>query len=140
MPLFDRGYRAAATAELERSIRELEERKKREKAKAEMDSDVAEVLSNLSFAERLNLISEAQARAYRRRVQQLREELEHVGEDETEINLADGYESSQERIMYYQSMDEYNSQIAQKRAEDNKSKNENAPNHDVAQEEKMYTY
>ena len=28
MPLFERGYKAAATAELERSVRELEERNK----------------------------------------------------------------------------------------------------------------
>ena len=68
MPLFERGYKAAATAELERSVRELEERNKTAQTKTDFMKDAASTESNLNFAERINLISTTQAEAYRERM------------------------------------------------------------------------
>jgi hypothetical protein len=88
MPLFERGYKAAATAELERSVRELEERNKIAQTKADFMKDAASTESNLNFAERINLISTTQAEAYRER---------------------------REIARRYYDMDSYNTQIAKER-------------------------
>ena len=47
MPLFERGYKAAATAELERSVRELEERNKTAQTKTDFMKDAASTEINL---------------------------------------------------------------------------------------------
>lgn len=132
MPLLGRGYKAAATAELERSIRKLKERDLAARKKSAFDKSVAEVQSNLNLAERLNLITAMQAQAYRQRVLVLQEEFERFREAEERDGSTGGGESSREPERY-QNMDDYNSKIAKARAGANRSAN--APNRAEMQEE-----
>lgn len=111
MGLFERGYKAAATADLERSIRELEERNKIAMQKTNIAEETAEIRNNLNFAERLNLISAAQAEQYRERLELLRELQRKQNE-----KVVDSIENPRERAARYQSLDSYNSRISQERA------------------------
>lgn len=68
MPLFERGYRAAAKTELEREIRKIEEKDRKTQKSKDFDKAAAAFESNLTFAERLNLISAEQAASYTERM------------------------------------------------------------------------
>lgn len=116
MPLFERGYKAAATAELERSVRDLEERDKTAQTKAAFMKDAASTESNLNFAERINLISVTQADAYRERMLKAQLDFERMQRTETRDDIVDSFENPRERAARYQDMDSYNAQIAQERA------------------------
>ena len=67
MPLFERGYRASAQTELERKLREIEEKDKVAQTKADFTASVNSFESNLNFAERINLVSAQQAELMRER-------------------------------------------------------------------------
>lgn len=106
MPLFERGYKAAARTELERDIRRIEEKDKKAQTKEDFEEASAAVKSNLNFAERLNLISVEQANDYRDRVEKANQKfLESVAE-----NIED--QEQQER---YMSMQEAQSEIAREK-------------------------
>ena len=122
MQLFERGYKAAATAELERSVRDLEERDKTAQTKATFMEDAANTESNLNFAERINLISVTQADAYRERMLKAQLDFERMQRTETRDDIVDSFENPRERAARYQDMDSYNAQIAQERARANADK------------------
>ena len=116
MALFEKNYKAAAIAELERSVRDLEERDKTAQTKPAFEKDVADTQGNLNFAERLNLINAVQAEAFRQRVQKAQIEFERMQRTETRDDIVDSFENPRERAARYQDMDKYNAQIAAERA------------------------
>ncbi len=125
MPLLEKNYRVAATAELERNAKALEERDKIEQNKPEFMKDTAEFQNNVNFAERLNLINHIQAEAYRERaVKLLKEQNNYERLQKTEIrgDIVDDFENSRERADRYQDMDKYKEKIAQERAKNNEEK------------------
>jgi len=132
MALLEKNYRAAAVAELERSIRDLEERDKTAQTKPTLEKDVADTQSNLNFAERLNLISTAQAEAYRQRALKVRLDFEHIQKTETRDDIVDDLENPRERAARYQDMDSYNSQITAKRAQAYSDMKNEEPSHTIA--------
>lgn len=115
MPLLERGYRAAASADLERSIRKLKERNSVAQGKSAFDKGVEEVQNNLNFAERVKLITAMEAQTYRQRLLHLQREFERIQEAEMRDNSADGIESSHERAARHRRMDDYNSRILRDR-------------------------
>ncbi len=134
MPLFERGYKAAATAELERSVRELEERNKTAQTKTDFMKDAASTESNLNFAERINLISTTQAEAYRERMLKAHLDFERMQRTETRDDIVDSFENPRERAARYQDMDSYNAQIAQERAKANADKSNGEQSHTISHE------
>jgi len=116
MALFEKGYKAAAIAEIERSVRDLEERDKTAQTKPAFEKDAADTQSNLNFAERLNLINAVQAEAFRQRVQKAQIDFERMQRTETRDDIVDSFENPRERAARYQDMDKYNAQIAAERA------------------------
>ena len=108
MGLLERGYKAAAVADLERSLRELEERNRNAELKPE---NVKELESNLNFAERINIITTAQAEEFRRRMAIITERQERRQNED----IVDSLENPRERAERFQSMDRYNAKIAQDR-------------------------
>lgn len=135
MPLFERNYRAAATAELERTLRELEERDKIAETKIDFDKEVFSFQSNLTFAERLNLITSVQSDIMRERVLKAEQEYRHIQRTETRDDIVDDFENPRERAARYQSMDEYNAEIARTREKQNSDLNGN-----VGKIEPSFTY
>ncbi len=134
MQLFERGYKAAATAELERSVRDLEERDKTAQTKATFMKDAASTESNLNFAERINLISVTQADAYRERMLKAQLDFERMQRTETRDDIVDSFENPRERAARYQDMDSYNAQIAQERARANADKSGGEQSHIIDHE------
>lgn len=129
MGLLERGYKAAATADLERSLRELEERDRTAMQKTDLSEETTAIRNNLNFAERLNLISATQAEQYRQRIEFLRE----LQQKQTE-EIVDSLENPRERAARYQSLDSYNARIAQERTSDN-AENGTRANRVVSHEE-----
>lgn len=115
MPLFERGYKAAATAELERKTRELEEKDKKAQTKEDFEDASRALHSNLNFAERINLVSAEQAQAYRDRVKQAAIDFERMQRLEHD-ERTDDFENPRERTERYMKMEEAQAQIAQERA------------------------
>lgn len=123
MPLFERNYRAAATAELERTLRELEEKDKIAQTKVDFDKEASLFQSNLTFAERLNLVTSVQADAMRERVLKAELGYRHSQRTETRDDIVDDIENPLERAKRYQSMEKYNAEIAKARAEQSSDPN-----------------
>ncbi len=118
MPLFERGYKAAASTELERDLRAIEEKDKKAQTKQEFDAAVQSVKSNLNFAERINLISVQQADALRERVKAA--ELDYQRMQRIEHNdMVDDFENPRERTQRYMTMDEVQAEISREKAERN---------------------
>lgn len=115
MPLFERGYKAAAQTELERRTREIEEKDKKAQTREDFDAQVNSLNSNLNFAERINLISAEQAQAYRDRCREATERFEEMMRLEHEERV-DGFENPRERAERYMSMDEVQAEISRERA------------------------
>lgn len=115
MPLFERGYKAAATTELERKTREIEEKDKKAQTREEFDASVSALHTNLTFAERINLISAEQAQAYRDRAKEATIQYEQMMRLEYE-ERTDSFENPRERSKRYLSMDEAQAEIAKERA------------------------
>ena len=118
MPLFERGYKAAAQTEFERRTREIEEKDKKAQTREDFDAQVSSLHSNLNFAERINLISAEQAQSYRDRAREATERYEQMMRLEYEERV-DGFENPRERTERYLSMDEVQARIAQERAAQN---------------------
>ena len=115
MPLFERGYKAAAQTELERKTRELEEKDKKAQTKEDFEDASRALHSNLNFAERINLISAEQAQAYRDRAKQATLDFERMQRLEHD-ERTDDFENPRERTERYMKMDEAKAKIAQERA------------------------
>ena len=118
MSVFERNYKAAATTELERSVRALEERNStaQTKLKTELDSDLAAANSNIIFAERINLITSTQGSNLRERLEKAQKKFERL--ERTEIrDIVDDFENPRERTERYFNMDEVNSKITKEKAE-----------------------
>lgn len=118
MKLFEKDYKAAATSEFERSVRDLEERDKVAQTMpvSVFSKDKGEVQSNLNFAERLNLITTIQADTYRKRILKAQHDYEHMQRTETRDDIVDGFENPSEQAERFQDMESYTAQIAQERA------------------------
>lgn len=110
--LFERPYRAAATTELERATREIEDRDKKAQTRKDFDEATSNVNSNINFAERLNLISAEQAEAYRERIKKATEARQ-------QIRAAEQQEDTRERTEQLMSMEEIQAQISRERASEN---------------------
>lgn len=122
MQLSEREYKAAATTELERRIRDIENRDKTAQTKSELTKDSANVSSNVGFAQQLHLISDMQAEAYKERIKRAQLEFQNMQRTETRSDLVDGFENPGERSARYQNMDSYNAQILRERAKANEEK------------------
>lgn len=125
MPLFERGYKAAATTELERATREIEEKDKKAQTKEKFDESVTGLNSNLNFAERLNLISAEQAQAYRERAKKAAMEYAHMQRTEHEEGRVDDFENPRERTERYMNMEEAQAEISRERAAANAQQSQN---------------
>ena len=96
MALFEKNYKKAALEDIERNIRELEERTKTQ-SKLSFDKELATVQGNLNFAVRLNLVSLTQADLLRERIVKIQKEheanskKENQGAAKTECKSADEY-------------------------------------------------
>ena len=136
MPLFERGYRAAAKTELERDMREIEERNKTAQTKTDFEQATTTMGSNINFAERLNLISAKEAASYRKRLKEANQEMNRAERAEAEGKVRE----SDMKADGYMTMDEYKLEIEKERAEDAAQKNQaervqNSHSHDQAAEE-----
>lgn len=116
MPLFERGYKAAAKTELERATREIEEKDKKAQTNTEFEKETDALNSNLNFAERLNLISSEQANEYRKRVEKAMLNFHRMQRMENE-DIVDGFENPRETSARYMGMEEVQARIARERAD-----------------------
>ena len=130
MALFEKNYKAAAVTDLERSVRDLEERDKTAETKPVFQKDMNEAQSNLNFAERLNLVSAVQADIYRERMQKAHQNFECLERNET-MYIVNDLENPRERSARYQDMDIYHAQLAQERAKVSADKSDKEENHIV---------
>lgn len=113
MPLLESGYRAAAQTELERDIRELEERDKAAQSRKTTDG-ASDIQSNITFAQRLNLISEKQAQEMKRRVEATIQNNQFM-RNECEERI-DDFENPRERAERYFSSENLQAEISRERA------------------------
>ena len=114
MPLLEGGYRAAAKTELERNIRELEAKDRTAQTRTEFQSGASAVQSNITFAQRLNLISQEQADAMEKRVEAAVFHERTMRNDSHE--RVDDIENPRERAGRYFDMDNVNAEISRERA------------------------
>ena len=117
--LFERPYRAAAATELERSLREIEDRNKKAQTKDTFHEAASNMTSNVNFAEKLNLITAQQAEAYRERIKKAAAEYERMQRTESQEGRVDDFENPRERTDRYMSMEEAQAEIARERAAQN---------------------
>jgi len=116
MGLFEQGYKAAAKTELERALREIEEKDKAAQTIGEMREEAAALGSNLDFSQRLGLISATQANLMRQRLKAaIKYEKQMRSESQERV---DDFENPRERSKRYFNMDSINSEIANARARD----------------------
>lgn len=114
MPLFESGYRAAAKTELEREIRELEAKDKAAQTRTDFSESASGIQSNITFAQRLNLISEEQAQAMKKRVETAIQQNQFMRNESEE--RTDDFENPRERTERYFNMDSANAEINRERA------------------------
>lgn len=114
MPLFESNYRAAAKTELERNMRELEAKDKVAQTHNDFSENVIGIQSNITFAQRLNLISEEQAQDMKRRVEIAVQQNQFM-RNESEERI-DDFENPRERAERYFKMDSVNAEINRERA------------------------
>lgn len=115
MPLFERGYRAAARTELERTIRAVEDRDKAAQTRQDFNNCVLETRGSVNFAEYLGVISAGQAASYRIRLEQAQREFERLDRTERRL-IVDDFENPLERAARFRSMDDARTAIGQSRA------------------------
>lgn len=116
MPLFERGYKASAQTELERKIREIEEKDKIAQTKADFTASLNSFESNLNFAERINLISAQQAEEMRERAKKATMNYEKMERNEFDTRI-DDFENPRERASRYMKMEEAQAEISKARSE-----------------------
>lgn len=109
MGLLESNYKIAARSELERDIRRIEEKDKAAQTKAETQIKANEIQNNIEFAQRLNLITQQQAEAYKRRVKEV-VDFNELMKREIE-DIPDDFENPREREKRFQSLDELQAQI-----------------------------
>lgn len=114
MPLLESGYRAAAKTELERDIRELEAKDRAAQTRTEFQSGASAIQSNITFAQRLNLISQEQADAMEKRIEAA-VLYERTMRNESQERV-DDIENPRERAGRYFDMDNVNAEISRERA------------------------
>ena len=114
MPLLESGYKAAAKTELERDIRELEAKDKAAQTRTEFAESARGVQSNITFAQRLNLISEQQAAEMKRRVETAVAQNNFMRNESEE--RTDDFENPRERAERYFNMDTVQAEINRDRA------------------------
>ena len=114
MPLLESGYKAAAKTELERDIRELEAKDKAAQTRTEFAESASGVQSNITFAQRLNLISEQQAAEMKRRVETAVAQNNFMRNESEE--RTDDFENPRERSERYFNMDTVQAEISRERA------------------------
>lgn len=131
--LFERPYRAAATTELERSTREIEDRDKKAQTKENFHEAAANVTSNVDFAQKLNLISAEQAAAYKERVKKAAEEYERMQRTEHQEDIVDDFENPRERADRLMSMEEVQAEISRERAAENAQQSQSQQTHSTVQ-------
>ena len=113
MPVFDRGYRNNSRKELERKLKELEEKKKAArsaKEQKEYEDAVLAVSASIAFAASVELITAAQAFAYTERIKQI-ESLDTVPKEVGEVAMGFVKNESSEAL----SMKEYRAKIEENR-------------------------
>lgn len=115
MPLIENGYKAAAKTELERSIRELEAKDKAAQTRTEFQPGASAIQSNITFAQRLNLISQEQAEAMKKRLEAVEQHNQFM-RNESEERI-DDFENPRERSERYFDMDSVNAEINRERAQ-----------------------
>lgn len=114
MPLLESGYKAAAKTELERDIRELESKDKAAQTRTEFAESANGIQSNITFAQRLNLIGEQQAEEMKRRVETAIAQNNFMRNEMEE--LTDDFENPRERSERYFNMDSVQAEINRERA------------------------
>ncbi|BAL01901.1 hypothetical protein OBV_p-00460 (plasmid) [Oscillibacter valericigenes Sjm18-20] len=114
MSFFERRYKAAALSELERCVRDLEEREKAVEQMPKFDTDLNEVSTNIKLLERIELVSAIQAQAFRDRLVKAHQEYARMVRETHDI--VNDYENPRERATRFQNMERYNSQIVRERA------------------------
>ena len=128
MSLLEKGYRAAAKTELERDIRKLEARDKAAQTRTDFTENTNGILSNIAFAQRINLISEQQAQEMRRRVNTAVAHNRFMRNESEE--RVDDFENPRERSERYFKMDSVQAEISRKRSATEREQ-VNDQNHDV---------
>lgn len=133
MALLENDYRAAAIAELERDVRRIEEKDKIAQTKEEIREDTTGIQTNIEFAQRLNLITQQQAEAYKKRVREavgfndlMRREMEDITDD---------FENPRERVKRFQNMDEVMGEIRREKEYDRNCSTTNGTAHTVPSED-----
>lgn len=152
MPLFDGGFKAKAKTELEREIREIEEKSK--KAQAEEKNKDAQFIqefyeaslilnSNLKFAKKLGLISKEQENEYKERLKKAHQELNNVRKIEEQNTKKENQMSMEETEIKVKELREQRrkEEEAAREAAKNKDKagTENQPNGSTANEEPQHS-
>ena len=113
MALFENRYKAAAATEIERDLRRLEEKDKRAQSFQDYLNDHTATVSNIGFAERIDLISSEQAASFRERAAAAKFELFERMESRIVVN---DFENPLERALRFQSMDECAAKIESERS------------------------
>ena len=103
-----------AKTELERNIRELEAKDRAAQTRTEFQSSASAVQSNITFAQRLNLISQEQADAMEKRVEAATL-FERTMRNESQERV-DDIENPRERAGRYFDMENVNAEISRERA------------------------
>lgn len=120
MPLFARGYKVTTRAELERRIKDIEEKSKKAKADEGFDKAVESLYANIEFAATLNLISLEQEIECKKRIKKaVLEQESWVREHERKVtndNIVNRKTISDERSARCMSMDEVRKKIEQEKA------------------------
>ena len=113
MALFESRYKAAAATEIERDLRRLEEKDKRAQSFQDYLKDHTVTVSNIGFAERIDLISSEQAASFRARAAAAKFELFERTESRIVVN---DFENPLERALRFQGMDECAAKIESERS------------------------
>jgi len=110
MALLENRYKAAARTEIERDIRRLEERGK----SMNIDKMVLYVNGKLDIIKDIELITEAQALEYGKRIQKAEHDRKIIERHETR-DIVNDFENPRERATRYQELDRYNAEIRNER-------------------------
>ncbi len=116
MPILENKYKAAATAELECSVRKLEERNKVAQSKSLSENDISVIQGNISFAERIHLIGQIQAQNLRKRILQAQQQYQKLMKTEI-LDRVDDFENPREREQRFRNLDKYQEKIAKEKSD-----------------------